>query len=296
MNQQAIANAHFERKKNTQAAAITIGVCLLLFLTFFLLKWHAPNVTQPVLSEGIEINLGDGETGSGNVEPLMPGTPAPEASNQENASMPTAATTEPQNIATDDNDPEAVAAIAKPIKPIHKVTPTPNTTPPANKATVSKTSVAAVPVVKPKALFSMKGGTGNGGNGADSYNQVTNQGNNGGVGNQGNPNGTVTGDSYTGYNGNGKSGISISKGLKGRKFKALPSFEDDFSENAKVYVNITVDKNGKVTDAQIDLRLTNTANSQIKRIALKKAKELSLSEGNEDLQSGTILFNFIVRG
>ncbi len=92
-------------------------------------------------------------------------------------------------------------------------------------------------------------------------------------------------------------GVSISRGLQGRKINRSPSFEDDFSENAKVAVDIKVDNNGNVTRATIQPRGTTTANANIKNIALKKARELKFTE-NEDgsnEQMGTIIFSFRIK-
>ncbi|MFW1568030.1 hypothetical protein ACEV9J_24020, partial [Vibrio parahaemolyticus] len=101
---------------------------------------------------------------------------------------------------------------------------------------------------------------GAGGNNADSYNKSNNQGIAGGKGDQGNPNGNPNSDSYTGNaaSGNSGNGVTIRNGLDGRRITKLPSFEDDFNENAKVAVDITVDGSGAVTAATINPRGTTT--------------------------------------
>ena len=119
------------------------------------------------------------------------------------------------------------------------------------------------------------GGNGPGGTGADTYNGVNNQGISGGKGDQGSPNGNPNGDSYKGNSSTGK-GVSIIKGLKNRKINKYPSFEDDFNEPGKVAVDITVDNAGNVTDATINPKGTTTPNRSMWKIAIKKAKELSL--------------------
>ena len=57
-----------------------------------------------------------------------------------------------------------------------------------------------------------------------------------------------------------------------------------------------VDKNGTVTSATVNPRGTTTSNSNIRAIALRKAHELKLNTGSEDEQTGTIVFNFKLRG
>ena len=97
--------------------------------------------------------------------------------------------------------------------------------------------------------------------------------------------------------GNGNGGVTISRGLQGRKINRFPSFEDDFQENAKVAVDITVDAKGKVINATFQQKGSTTANSFIKNIALKKARQLQFNVDEQDLQDqiGTIIFNFRIR-
>ena len=73
-----------------------------------------------------------------------------------------------------------------------------------------------------------------------------------------------------------------------------PSFQDEFNENAKVIVDVTVNKAGKVIDAEINPRGTTTSNSTILSIAKKKAYQLTFNLGNEDEQTGSVNFNFRV--
>ena len=92
----------------------------------------------------------------------------------------------------------------------------------------------------------------------------------------------------------GRSGVSVVRGLSGRRPIHFPSMQDDFNENAKVYVDIKVDGNGKVTDAGI-ARGTTTSSSSLRNIAIQKAKELKFPPSNNDVESGTILFVFVLK-
>ena len=74
-NYQSMA-ASFEREKNIKASAYTGTICIMLFLLFFLLQWTLPQIPAPVFGEGIEVNLGNSETGLGNVAPQVPGDPS----------------------------------------------------------------------------------------------------------------------------------------------------------------------------------------------------------------------------
>lgn len=288
----------FEREKNIKALTYTTLVCAALFLLFFFYKWTLPQIPVPPFEEGIEVNLGNSDQGLGDVAPQIPGEPSA-AQEENNTPPPTAkpAPQEEQNISGDENEAEDVPVVHKVIKPVTKPTP-------VNKDVVRTPKVTTQPVVnptptpappKPKAVY--KGGTNpsTGGNGADSYNNVRNQGVAGGRGDQGSPNGNPNSDSYKG-NASSGSGVHIRSGLSGRRFSRLPSFEDDFNENAKVAVDITVDAAGNVTSATVNNRGTTTTNSNVRGIALRKARQLKLNAGSDDEQTGTIVFDFKLRG
>lgn len=289
----------FEKEKNLKAALYTAVVCGALFLLFFLLQWTLPQIPAPDFGEGIEVNLGNSETGSGDIAPQIPGQPS---ATQETQSPSTAAArpAEAPKVNADAYDDGDAPAISKPVK-------APAKTPVETIKKISKpnTNTVATPTPvapKPKAVFKGGTSTNSSGNMADSYNGVRNQGIAGGKGDQGNPNGNPNSDSYKGNaaSGNGGSGgtggVSIRSGLEGRRIARLPSFEDDFNENAKVAVDITVDRAGNVTMAVVNQRGTTTTNANIKNIALRKARSLKLSAGSTDEQTGTLVFNFKLRG
>jgi len=296
MNNYANMPINFERNKNLKASGITVLICSLLFIIFFFVQWSLPNIPPPVVEEGIEVNLGNSETGIGDIAPQTPGEPSKTeepVANTPPAAKPAAQ--QPQNITTDDNETDEAATINKLTKTEIKAKP--NNNPPV----VTKKPKAEVPPTppapKPRAqMGKYSGGNGTGGNNGDTYNGVKNQGIAGGTGDQGKPNGNPDSDSYTGNGGTGNSGVSIRSGLTGRRFARLPSFEDDFNEPAKVAVDIIVDKSGNVTSAIVNPRGTTTTNSSIRNIALRKARELKLNAGTEDEQTGTIVFNFKLRG
>lgn len=293
-------SASFEKEKNLKASAYTAMVCVLVFLVFFFLQWTLPQIPPPDFGEGIEVNLGNSETGEGDIAPQLPGEPS---ATEDSKSAPPRSVSESGNqpkIHADEYDDGDAPSLNKPEKAVVK----PVNTPPAIARKINPTTVTnptpAPP--KPKALF--KGGTSTttSGNRADSYNGVQNQGIAGGKGDQGNPNGNPNSDSYqgnaaSGRGGNGgNGGVSIRSGLDGRRITRLPSFEDEFNENAKVAVDITVDKAGNVIQAVVNQRGTTTTNQTIRNIALRKARSLKLNSGTAEEQTGTLVFNFKLRG
>jgi hypothetical protein len=60
-------------------------------------------------------------------------------------------------------------------------------------------------------------------------------------------------------------------GLGGRRMNKLPSFEDDFNEDAKVAINIIVDKAGNVTSTAVNPVGTSTTNQKTRSVALRRA-------------------------
>ena len=270
----------FEKEKNIKAGLITALICLLLFFIFFFLNWELPQIPTPSFGEGIEVNLGNSETGLGTEAPQIPGEASTETENTKTTPPAQVEATKP--IQTDANETdEAAAVVTKPVKKQNTNTP----------------PVQAPP--KPKAVFGGGSSTTTSGNNADSYNGKTDQGIAGGKGDQGKLNGNPNADSYTGNGGNGTGGpagagggVSIRSGLDGRRIAKLPSFEDDFNENAKVAVDIVVNDNGQVIGATVNPKGTTTTNASIRNIAIKKAKTLRLNAGNDPEQKGTIVFSF----
>jgi hypothetical protein len=293
----------FEREKNLRASAFTIIICGGLAIFLFLFYWTLPQVTPPDLSEGIEVNLGNSDDGFGDQIPEIAGDPsliADVVTPQEQNNVPETQTTVNDPIVKDaiDEVPITKPPVAEKKKEIKKTSPVVED----KKAVIKKNTpkVVTTPVKQktsnPKALFKGGNTNGTGGNGGEKNNNILYQGDGSGKGDKGNPNGNPYSPNYKGNAPSGNSGVSIRSGLQGRRFTSYPSFEDDFNEEARVAVDITVDRKGKVIAATINLKSTSTTNSNIKTIALRKAKQLKLNEGNAEQQTGTIVFDFKLRG
>jgi len=290
-----VMDAHFESQKNVKAGGYTLLICLLLLVIFFVVKWNSPIIPPPVIEEGIEVNLGSSDEGLGTDQPYEPGEPAPKE--EQVYTPPQPAVVENNNVKeveTDDRDEDAPVVKKPPVTkpeatkiPDKEVAKTP-------VKIVQPVSNPAPPAPKPKAVFKGVNGSGTGGNEADSYKKGGNEGIAGGTGDQGRPGGDPNSKNYEGSGGKGNSGITISRGLSGRKMVALPSFEDEFDENAKVAVDIKVDETGKVTSAVYQPRGSTTASNAYKSIATRKAMQIKFNSGAEE-SMGTIIFNFRVR-
>lgn len=283
----------FEIKKNTRAFTYTLIICALILAIAIFYTWPLQITPTPVAQDLIEINLGNEQEGAGDVQPMLKGTPAPDVKPINVQAKYSPAKEEPaKNIQADESDdPEAA-----PVPKVNKIIPDAKN---LNKVTISKkeknpdpTPVVTAKPAPPKLKLPLyKGGNGTGGNGATQDNVFRNQGYKSGNGDAGSADGKP--DSY-GNSPGGKSGVSVVRGLSGRKPVHFPSMQDEFNENAKVYVDITVDASGTVTSASV-AKGTTTSNASLRSIALQKAKQLKFPPGPDDEESGTILFNFILK-
>jgi outer membrane biosynthesis protein TonB len=281
---------NFESRKNMRAGTITAAILGSLLLLFILVSWTMVPPAPPPIEEGLEVNLGSSDIGSGNDQPFQPGPPAQKEEQQ--YTPPKAVATEKEDVkdpATDDKDPDA-PEIKKP--PVTK----PEATKVAEKTEVKKTVKKAEPVVnptpappRPKALMKSNQGAGTGGNDADTYKKGSGEGVAGGKGDQGKPGGDPNSKNYEG-GGRGNSGVSISRGLEGRRVVRVPSFQDDFNENAKVAVDVRLDGNGKVISATYQPRGSTTSQSNLKAIAIRTVLQTQFNAGAGE-SFGTIVVN-----
>ena len=282
----------FEVRKNRLASLYTFLITLCLFLLFFLVSWTLPfNPPQPV-EEGLEVNLGNSDAGLGSDQPFLPGDPS--SRNQQKYTPPSPVAPQKEalkDVETDDQNPDPATAIKQP--PVTK--PEPTKIPDkdlAVKKTRVKTKTADNPTPtppRPKAVFQGVNGSGNGGNDADHYKPGGNQGIAGGKGDQGAPGGDPSSTNYKG--GGHGSGVAILRGLQGRSWRSLPSFTDEFNENAKVAVDIHVDAGGNVTSAEYQPLGSTTADASMKAIAIRKARQIKFNNGSDE-SAGTLIFNF----
>lgn len=284
-------NHQFEAEKNRKALLYTTGIVGLFLIIAIFYTWPLLIPPTPPVQDLIEINLGNEQEGMGNIQPLVKGERAPD-----NQSMPShqraAKVTEAptRNVQADENNNDKEAA------PVVKVERPKEDAKDINKPSTNKTTkkINPSPIVNPNPappkpkIPLYKGGNGNGGNGATEDNGYRNQGYKPGNGDAGSPDGKP--DAY-GNSPGGRSGVSVVHGLSGRRMISLPDMQGDFNENAKVYMDIKVDRNGHVIQASI-AKGTTTSNSAIRSIALEKVKELKFSVSQKDLDIGTILLIF----
>ncbi len=286
MAQASFEQLEFEKQKNRKALLITGIILGALFLVLFFVSWTIPQIPPPLANEGIEVNLGNSETGFGDIAPQIPGAPSLENQTNNNPPPSQQAMAETQREVADNNDPSSPSINTSPNPEVKKNIQTVNTN--TNKKSTANPVNTKPSPPKPKAVYSGGTNTGNGGNNADSYNNTRNQGIAGGTGDQGKPNGNPNSTNYSGNGGRGNAGILINSGLSGRKLSSSTRFEDTYKYGGKVIVNVWVDVNGNVTNATIN---QGSPFSDINAIALKKARLLKFTKGTE-AQSGTVVIKF----
>jgi hypothetical protein len=170
---------------------------LILFLVSFKEPQPDPLITppQPTVT-GIEVNLGNSDIGFGDIQPLSPGEPSPEISQETPAQSEESSSEETVSETSENDDPETQVINKQENK---------NQNQDKNNRSTTQTSSEK----KPKTTFG--GVTGTGGNNSDDFNDSRNQGIAGGNGDQGNTNGTADSDNYNGNEATEMEGLLFTK-------------------------------------------------------------------------------------
>ena len=114
----------------------------------------------------------------------------------------------------------------------------------------------------------------------------------GGQGNQGVVSGTPDAPNYGPGGGQGTEGISFDLG--GRKAKSLIKPPYDLQKEGTVVVAITVDRNGRVTDATPGIKGSTTLDGDLLKLAKDAAQKTTFESSNDApiIQKGTITYIF----
>jgi len=256
----------FEQEKNIKAGVYTGLICLALSLIFFVLQWQepAPKIVPP-LPEYMEVNLGNSNTGSGDIPPMSKAAPAPEqGSTRTKAKVASSISSKINAVSNDANDEAIRSGKAK---------------------STTKNNPVPLPA-KPKALMGKyAGGNGPGGNNQDSYNNVKDQGIAGGKGDQGVANGSINGKAYT-----GNGGPFVTKG--DRRVTKTYSFNGDVPP-ATIYAEIEVNPNGVGRFIQIT-RGSSSNDPKYKRAIIDYLTKISFNASDHS-STVTVKFKFDVQ-
>lgn len=249
-------------KKNKRIAVFgTVAVHGIIVALFFIFGFRTP---LPLPEEqGIAINFGFDDSGSGLEEPEVTGSESP------------------TEAATSAIDPNSVNSATQDIEDAAAVTTKPKNTiadkveKPVEKP-VNQPTAETKPTVNPKALYPGKNPGGS-------------QGNTGGSGNMGNPNGNPnTNGTGAGLDGSG------SYKLEGRKLLKSPNLSDKNQKEGKIIVEIWVDPEGNVTKAQAIAKGSTilTLDMWEKCEAAALNAKFSVAENAPAEQRGTLTFIF----
>jgi len=276
--------SEFERQKNLQASGITLGIAGALLLLFIFVRWSLPvqeetqqeqfvEIVLPEEPPANDVNLGNNNVGSGNVQPIVTGTPSSEPVSREVAPSRGANVQQAtRDIETDDR------ADGPPVtKP---TTPRPDARE-INNNTNNQSVSSPQPQLRRGAQMTSTRGSGNGGNtDVPGYNRPGSEGPGDGPGDKGVQNGNPNGTRYLGV-----------------RVVSIPaqSFEDDFNEGGTIALDIVVDDNGKLVSASYQINGSSLPKSSKQySIALKRAREINYPKYEGGFRQ-KLSFNFSVR-
>ena len=221
----------FKSEDEKKAAIGTLVFHLFLLLCFFFLGMAIPFPLPE--EEGMTINFGTSESGSGNVQPQDV---------SEKITKPSPAESQPSKTAVETTKGETVEDVK--TQDVEEAT---NVSTKSVKSEATSTEEAKKETRAPDAskLYPGKKKT-----------NATSDGNTGGDGDQGKKEGSFDYNNRTG----GVFGNGSSYALGGRSLKQAPNISNNFAETGKIVVEIVVDRNGKVVSARSGVKGTTISN------------------------------------
>ena len=294
-------------RRRGMIGTITVHVLLLVFLLLVALRTPLPLPGE----EGVEVNLGWDDQGSGDIqsdapppksEPVPvqekviqpPAEPEPEPVEEEIITQDIEEAPvieeevvekepekEPEEEIIEEKEPEPQTEEIVEDKPIEEV---------VDSVFIEDEPIEEIPIEEPKPVVNKRALY----TGSTTDTQGTNQGITTGAGDQGKPHGYKESDDYDGRGGSGN-GISFSLGGRGSLFLEKPTGK--FKEQGTVVVSIWVDRDGNVKKAQVNVKGTYVLDQKQKKIAVDAALNSTFDKDNNatELQRGTITYNFILR-
>jgi len=292
-------------KRRAIAGTIMIHLILLVALFFIALRTPLPLPGE----EGVEVNLGYDDRGSGVIQEDNPpplSTPAPQPKEITTPPEPEPELIEEEIISQDIEEAPVIEEkkiVEKPKEPEKKPEKKPEVKPEPEKIVEKKpeekpvdtivpqmeTPVEDVVVEEPKPVVNSRAlykGTSNAKTGSS-------QGITDGPGDQGKPHGDKESEKYDGRGGQGN-GPSFFLGGRGSVFLETPS--PKVTEQGTVVVSIWVDRDGKVKKAQVNPKGTTVLDAILRQVAIDAAYNSTFTSDQQaaELQRGTISYNFII--
>ena len=297
--------SYFLEHKRGLLGTIIFHLVLILVLIFFGFTTPLPLPQE----EGILINFGTEEQGGGLIEPSEATAPPKKEEKRPSPATPPVAKPQPAKEEVMTQDIEETVAIPSKKEKVKPPEPDPKELEAERKRQeelerikqeeLEKKRQEEIDRKKREEEQKIKEASKNraqnafsGKNAAD--NKSTGEGNTLGTGNQGRENGSTESKNDTGK-GYGNEGVSYS--LKGRKAQSLPKPEYNYQVEGKVVVEVTVDKNGKVTKATPGVKGSTTLDENLLKAAQKAALGASFDKKPDAaaFQKGTITYHFVLQ-
>lgn len=257
-----------EHEKKSLAITTAIMAMLLLLCIFLGLTYM-----DPPPENGIAINFGNTDTGSGNVNMTETVKTAPQTTESSSSPTPTS-----ENLITQEQVDAAVIKETKTPKPIKEVKET--VTP--KKVETPKPSKNTTDAISNILNGSKNDGKTNEGDGLSSN-----------PGNQGKLDGSIYANSYYG-NDKGIGTGNGAWGLKGRRLASPGAVKAECNDEGTIVVEVTVSKEGIVTNAKFSPSGSNTTSRCLQEAAIKSAYKYRWNDDEKapNNQVGFIVFNF----
>lgn len=259
-----------EEKKSFTITSVVFVILFLLFTVFGL------TYMDPPPENGIAVNFGTSDTGSGEIQPTEPVQMSPDQAKSEPVPA------EEEDVLTQDDEAPVTLPKTEVKKPVVKPSENKPVVKPTETKPVKPSNIALNSIIKgPKQDGTTQSGHGDDDEGGD----------------KGNPNGSLYANSFYG-NGSGD-GIGTGKGtgwgLAGRKLSGNSKRVQDCNESGKVVVKIWVNRQGNVIKAERSQGTTNT-NPCLVNPALETAKTFKWQpDANApETQIGFVVVNFQV--
>lgn len=274
-------------KIRASTGAIIFHLILLLALIFLGLSTPLPLPEE----EGVEVNLGFSELGSGYNQAQTPQQevrpPAPQPQQESSSSDEEELVEDITNDAPNIQEKPAEEP-KKQEEPKEEVKEDQEIVEEKTDEIVNETPKEVEPepdpepVVDPRLLYTGKKDTqGESAEGND---------------NQAGDKGKETGDPNSqGYDGLGGQGNGISYNLGNREAKSLPKPAYNSDDQGKVVVSIWVNKMGQVTRAEVQQKGTNVTDINLRKMAKEAALKAKFTADSDaaEIQKGSITYNFI---
>jgi len=284
-----------EKRKALLGTSILHGIVLILFL---LVGFSVP--VPPPTEQGILVNFGTDETGSGLIEPSPPAV-------EQDASPPPARVenTTPANekalLTQDDEEAPEVkkvdpAAEKRRLEKIEADRRIREQMEAERKKREEEELERKRIEAEQKRVADIMNRTKNALAGSkNAGTSSTSEGVAGGPGNQGATTGSV--DSKVRGDGSGTGDKGISYDLQGRGYQSLPKPKYDYQGEGIVVVEVSVDKSGKVIQAVPGVKGSTTLDEYLLRVAKEAAMAARFDPKTDApvVQKGTITYHFILR-